>query len=151
MSTSALPRPVRLRLPCFATFAPAAAAIMAAAVETLNSFVVPPVPAVSKSVSAATPVSTGSTWARMTVAAPASSSAVGTRVANSASNAPISAGWHSPDIRHSNAACDSPRRSVRPPTSAAMNGVKSPLVGARANSGNPLAFVGVGTARWYAP
>ena len=36
--TSADPRPVRERLPCLATTAPAPAATMAAAVETLNVF-----------------------------------------------------------------------------------------------------------------
>jgi hypothetical protein len=47
MRISAEPRPVRDRLPCFATTAPAAAAMMAAAVETLKVFGAPPVPQVS--------------------------------------------------------------------------------------------------------
>ena len=138
-STSALPRPVRLRLPCLATLAPAAAATIAATVETLKSLAVPPVPAVSRSRSGGTPVSRRSTFARITVAAPASSATVGTRVASSASMPPISAWCASPDMIERNASSISARSRDRPEASARMNGVRSPGCAARANSGGPEA------------
>ena len=71
---------------------------MLAAVETLNVLGAPPVPQVSTSVSGSVWVGMRATFSRITLAAPTSSSAVGTRSASSASSAPISAGVTSPAI-----------------------------------------------------
>ncbi len=75
------------RLPCFATFAPAAAATNAAVVEALNTFLLePPVPHVSRS--GRTGVSTWSAASRIACAMPVSSSTVSPLVRNAVTNAP---------------------------------------------------------------
>lgn len=86
--SSALPRPVRLRLPCLATRTgwgesggAAAAVTMAASVEMLKVLGAPPVPQVSSTTPDKESVSgMGVTWARIAKAPATSSSQVTPRV-----------------------------------------------------------------------
>ena len=92
-STSAEPqRLLRLRLPCLAIFAPAAAATSAAAVEILKvPLASPPVPQVSTSAARSASVKGNVTAAeRMASTNPASSSAVTGRAASASSRLSIS-------------------------------------------------------------
>ncbi len=103
-STSAEPqREVRLRLPCLAIFAPAAAATNATPVEMLKvPLASPPVPQVSTNAARSASVRGNVTAvARMASTNPASSSAVTPRAANAVRNAAICASGIS--------FCESPR------------------------------------------
>ena len=103
-STSAEPtRPLALRLPCLATWAPQAAARKATAVEMLKlSAPSPPVPQVSTRESGGRPAGWGQAW-RSTRAIAASSSPLTPLARRAASRAPVSTGgisWSSqPCIR----------------------------------------------------
>ena len=125
-SVSALPRPVRERLPCFATFAPFAAATNAASVLTLKLFGAPPVPAVSSNCAGSNRVGTRSTFDRITRTAPTSSFTDGTRAASSARNAPISPSCDAPVASSVNACSACASLNAPPARSTWSAGVKSP-------------------------
>ena len=84
------------RLPCFATFAPPAAATKAAAVEALKTFCEPPVPAVSSSGRAS--ISTRSDFSRITFAMPVISSTLSPFRRSAVTKAPNCASLASPSM-----------------------------------------------------
>src|SRR5215212_74247 len=124
--TSADPdRPVALRLPCLATGQPAAAAMSAAVVETLNVGRPPPVPAVSRRSSR--PASTGVASSRMVRARPASSSTVSPLARRPMRKAAISISEASPRMTSSSTAAASSVVRSRPEASASIASVRTGL------------------------
>src|SRR5215212_10450189 len=127
--TSADPdRPVALRFPCLATGQPAAAAISAAVVETLNVGRPPPVPAVSRRSSwVGGPITTGVASSRMVRASPASSSTVSPLARRPMRKAAISISEASPRMTSSSTAAASSVVRSRPEASASIASVRTEL------------------------
>ena len=120
-STSAEPaRDDSARLPCLATVAPAAAATIAARVDTLTvPEPSPPVPQVSTARSRSAQV-IGSARARIALAAPAISSAVSPFMRRAMSRPPICAGVACPSMIAPNTWAICSRDRSRPPATWAM-------------------------------
>jgi hypothetical protein len=109
-------------LPCFATFAPHAAATIAASVEMLK--VVRPSPPVPHVSSRAPSTAIGVAWARAARAKPVSSSTVSPFMRSATTNPAIWTGVASPRMMVSNAAVASPSLSDSQRTSFAMASIK---------------------------